>query len=151
MTLHLQGDLSFSQFDEKKHPEYVHEVFQRLILNFLVANEREQFMDLKKSVNSRHVKGSGMKSGTNASGSGKKPYSRYARNSKSEEIKEDPEELNEKPEGLIVSIHRYQSNISIYPCPPVAKQETTITIASIHVTPLSDFPDPSDNPNKLTF
>jgi hypothetical protein len=56
MSLHLQGDLNFSKIKERKEPEYMHEAFQRLILNFLVTNEGESFVDLKKDANPRCVK-----------------------------------------------------------------------------------------------
>jgi hypothetical protein len=56
MSLHLQGDLKFSNDNEKKKPEYIHEVFQRLILNFLVTNSGQLFMDLEKADNPRPVK-----------------------------------------------------------------------------------------------
>jgi hypothetical protein len=53
MRLHLQGDLDFSKRGDKVDPEYIHEVFQRLILNFLYANYTEKFMDLEKADKSR--------------------------------------------------------------------------------------------------
>jgi len=56
MSRHLQGDLKFSNDNEKKNPEYIHEVFQRLILNFLVTNSGQLFMDLEKADNPRPVK-----------------------------------------------------------------------------------------------
>jgi hypothetical protein len=54
---HLQGDLEFSEDKEKKEPEYMHEAFQRLILNFLVTNEDKWFMGLEKDDTPRPVKG----------------------------------------------------------------------------------------------
>jgi hypothetical protein len=115
MSLHLQGDLEFSNNNEKKKPEYIHEVFQRLILNFLVTNERESFMSLEKAGNPRRVKDTGMKrTGTTRHTGSVLPTT-----------ENKPEAtLNDEPEGSIVSVHRYQSNISIYACPPVANQET---------------------------
>jgi len=115
MSLHLQGDLEFSNNNEKKKPEYIHEVFQRLILNFLVINERESFMSLEKAGNPRRVKDTGMKrTGTTRHTGSVLPTT-----------ENKPEAtLNDEPEESIVSVHRYQSNISIYACPPVANEET---------------------------
>jgi hypothetical protein len=49
MRRHLQGDLDFSKSGDKVDPEYIHEVFQRLILNFLDSNHAEGFMNLEKA------------------------------------------------------------------------------------------------------
>jgi hypothetical protein len=56
MSRHLQGDLEFSKVKEKKEEEYMHEVFQRLILNLLIKNEDKWFMGLEKVDTSRPVK-----------------------------------------------------------------------------------------------
>jgi hypothetical protein len=62
MRKHLAGDLDFSdQKEGRGHPEYMHEVFQRLILNFLIANKNEPFMDLERADNPRPVKPAGMR------------------------------------------------------------------------------------------
>jgi hypothetical protein len=46
MRQHLQGDLDLSELKKGK-PEYLHEAFQRLIINFLITYKDEAFMDLK--------------------------------------------------------------------------------------------------------
>jgi hypothetical protein len=56
MRKHLQGDLDLSELKKGK-PEYVHEAFQRLIINFLITYKDEAFMDLKKHTSPRQVKG----------------------------------------------------------------------------------------------
>jgi hypothetical protein len=62
MRRHLSGDLDFSKKKQGRgHPEYMHEVFQRLILNFLIANQNEPFMDLERADNPRPVKPAGMR------------------------------------------------------------------------------------------
>lgn len=62
MRKHLRGDLELSTDELRKQPEYLHEVFQRLIINFLAENNREPFMDLKRSKTTRRVDPAGMKS-----------------------------------------------------------------------------------------
>jgi hypothetical protein len=57
MSRHLQSDLKFSMTEERKEPEYMHEAFQRLILNLLVTNEAESFTDVEKAVSLRCLKG----------------------------------------------------------------------------------------------
>jgi hypothetical protein len=117
MGRHIQGDLKFSKIKEKKEPEYIHEVFQRLILNFLVTNESESFMDLEKADIPRPVENMVMKR--------TRTYSTYTKSSQSTTSGE-PEESTEES---MVSVHHHRSNISIYACPPVAKEETACAIA----------------------
>ena len=54
MASHLKGDHGLIQ--SRWHPEYLHEVFQRLILEFLFANYDEEFMDLETHDEFRKVK-----------------------------------------------------------------------------------------------
>jgi hypothetical protein len=63
MRKHLQGDLDLSELKKGK-PEYVHEAFQRLILNFLITYKDEAFMDLKKHHFPRQVSGLSMERNT---------------------------------------------------------------------------------------
>ena len=55
MREHLQGDLDFSKSGDRTDPEYIHEVFQRLILNFLDSNRAQGFMDLQKAEEPRSL------------------------------------------------------------------------------------------------
>jgi hypothetical protein len=55
MRRQLQGDLVFSKL-KNGEPEYVHEAFQRLILNFLITYKDAPFMDLEKHAYPRRVK-----------------------------------------------------------------------------------------------
>ncbi|KAG8810240.1 hypothetical protein FRB91_003840 [Serendipita sp. 411] len=55
MRTHLIADLQFSNDPIKHRPDYLTEVFQRLILNFLIENKDKQFMVLKKSDTNREV------------------------------------------------------------------------------------------------
>lgn len=61
MRRHLRGDLELSKDKLKKRPDYLHEVFQRLIINFLAKNSKEPFMNLKRSKDLRQEDPSGMK------------------------------------------------------------------------------------------
>ena len=54
MTCHLMCDLYWAKGQMKK-PEFLHEAFQRIILNFLVKNRTNDFMHLKKDPNPREV------------------------------------------------------------------------------------------------
>ena len=58
---HFQADPELSKDELKHHDEYFHEVFQRLIINFLVENASEPFMDLKRSNTFRGVDKPGMR------------------------------------------------------------------------------------------
>jgi len=58
---HFQADPELSKDKLKHHDEYFHEVFQRLIINFLVENASERFMDLKRSETLRGVDKPGMR------------------------------------------------------------------------------------------
>jgi hypothetical protein len=60
MSKHLQGDLSFATDGRRKTDEYLHEAFQRLILNFLSANAIERFLDIPKHKKPRGVDGNPM-------------------------------------------------------------------------------------------
>jgi hypothetical protein len=60
MRRHLRGDLSYADDEGRKTDEYLHEVFQRLILNFLDANSTKEFMRLQKSKQRRGVNGNPM-------------------------------------------------------------------------------------------
>ncbi|KAG8812918.1 hypothetical protein FRC19_002805 [Serendipita sp. 401] len=55
MRQHLLVDSQFTKDPIKKRPDYLTEVFQRLILNFLVENEDQPFMVLEKSDKDRKV------------------------------------------------------------------------------------------------
>ena len=55
MSLHLQGDISFANDEGRKEDEYLHEVFQRLILNFLSAKWTKDFMRIQKHKQPRDV------------------------------------------------------------------------------------------------
>ncbi|KIM24503.1 hypothetical protein M408DRAFT_26973 [Serendipita vermifera MAFF 305830] len=55
MREHLQGDLDYSKDEDKKNPEYVHEALQRVLLKFLVENDKEEFMDLQMADQPRSV------------------------------------------------------------------------------------------------
>jgi hypothetical protein len=52
---HLRVDPDFSSEPLRKEPEYIHEVLQRLIINFLVENADSPFMDLERSGKLREV------------------------------------------------------------------------------------------------
>ena len=55
MRIHLRVDLQHSKDKTRRdNPEYLCEVFQRLILNFLVDREDEQFLDLPKDEKNRN-------------------------------------------------------------------------------------------------
>ena len=55
MRAHLRVDLQYSEDKTRRdNPEYPYEVFQRVILNFLVEKEDEQFLDLPKDEKKRH-------------------------------------------------------------------------------------------------
>jgi hypothetical protein len=60
MSMHLYGDLSYAEDERRKADEYLHEAFQRLILNFLSANSTKDFMRTRKHKNSRGVLGNPM-------------------------------------------------------------------------------------------
>jgi len=60
MSMHLQGDLSYAKDERRKTDEYLHEVFQRLILNFLSANSMKDFMRTQKHKQPRGVYGNPM-------------------------------------------------------------------------------------------
>jgi hypothetical protein len=60
MSEHLQGDLFFATDGRRKADEYLHEAFQRLILNFLSANATKPFMDTPKHKQPRGVDGNPM-------------------------------------------------------------------------------------------
>ncbi|KAG8786972.1 hypothetical protein FRC15_010292 [Serendipita sp. 397] len=72
MRTHLIADLQFSKDPIKHRPDYLTEVFQRLILNFLIENKDKRFMVLKKSDTNREVElaagGGAVMSKTPASG-----------------------------------------------------------------------------------
>lgn len=58
MALYLQADLHWvtkAQPPEMKDPEYLHEVFQRHIFNFLVKNKDEPFLSQGRHIQSRAV------------------------------------------------------------------------------------------------
>jgi len=56
MTDLIQTDYHWVAEKEYKHPEYLHDALQRVILNFLFENKEESFMDLRKSPAYREVK-----------------------------------------------------------------------------------------------
>jgi hypothetical protein len=117
MGRHLQGDLKFSKTKERKEPDYIHEVFQRLILNFLVTNEDKPFMNLAKVDKPRPVEDLSCPRLATAP-LGKRPHGTP----------------NEEPVERKVSVHRYQSNILVMHL-PVVQQETAREIAGAHIIP----------------
>jgi len=56
MTTLIQTDYHWVAEEKYKHPEYLHDALQRVILNFLLENKEESFMDLQKSPAYREVK-----------------------------------------------------------------------------------------------
>lgn len=60
MSLYLKGDLDFSTKPERQNPEYTHEALQRVLLNFLVQNDAEEFMDYPKADSPRCAEGVSM-------------------------------------------------------------------------------------------
>ncbi|KIM27089.1 hypothetical protein M408DRAFT_24840 [Serendipita vermifera MAFF 305830] len=68
MRKHLNIDLEFAKKADRKKSDYLHEAFQRTILNFLFVNDTEPFMDAEKSENPRVVGQTGKKRGTSAMG-----------------------------------------------------------------------------------
>jgi len=60
MSRHLRGDLSYAEDKGRKADDYLHEVFQRLILNFLSANSTKDFMRTQRHKESRGVLGNPM-------------------------------------------------------------------------------------------
>ncbi|KAF8968127.1 hypothetical protein BDZ97DRAFT_1755530 [Flammula alnicola] len=50
---HIQCDHYWAEDENLMHPEYVHEVFQRLIFNFLIEHRNEPFMDVPLKQSSR--------------------------------------------------------------------------------------------------
>jgi hypothetical protein len=60
MSEHLRGDLLYANDKGRKTDEYLHEVFQRLILNFLSANSTKDFMGTQKYKLPRGVLGNPM-------------------------------------------------------------------------------------------
>jgi hypothetical protein len=60
---HLRVDPELSSEPLRKEPEYLHEVLQRLIINFLVENAENPFMDIQRSEKRRKVDDAAM-SGT---------------------------------------------------------------------------------------
>jgi hypothetical protein len=56
MREHLKCDLKFAKDEvRREHPEYLHEVFQRLILNFMADPDNQEFLKLEKHVQDREV------------------------------------------------------------------------------------------------
>lgn len=55
MADHLVGDYDASQDQYRKHDAFLHEAFQRIILNFLFENYSAPFMTLKKGLINRKV------------------------------------------------------------------------------------------------
>ncbi|PVF93615.1 hypothetical protein CPB86DRAFT_789947 [Serendipita vermifera] len=55
MRQQLILDPEFAENMLKREPEYLHEVMQRLIINFLVENADEAFMDLERSSKQREI------------------------------------------------------------------------------------------------
>jgi hypothetical protein len=60
MSEQLQGDLSYATDEGRITDEYLHEVFQRLIINFLSANSTKDFMRTQKRKQPRRVYGNPM-------------------------------------------------------------------------------------------
>src|SRR5258706_3732424 len=54
MACHLKGDLYWAN-DQMKNADFLHEALQRIILNFLMKNQRNSFMHLEKDPNPREV------------------------------------------------------------------------------------------------
>ena len=61
MRQHFQADPERSKDPLKHHPEYFHEVFQLLIINFLAENAGKPFMGAKRSDTIRDFEPSGIK------------------------------------------------------------------------------------------
>jgi len=118
MCEHLQGDLSFSKDKERReNPEYIHEVFQRLILNLLIANCDEEFMDTRKEKEPRDVEKTGMERAGSTQPS-----------KKSGGAKRSLQEVSESPAVSEVSTHRPQSSLAVYSGLPITEKETTARI-----------------------
>jgi hypothetical protein len=54
MRQHLKCDLKFAKV-RREDPEYLHEVFQRLILNFMADPDNQEFLKLEKQLQDREV------------------------------------------------------------------------------------------------
>ena len=54
MARHLMGDLYWAD-GQMKSPDFLHEALQRIILNFLMKNQTNDFMDLEKDPNPREI------------------------------------------------------------------------------------------------
>jgi len=52
----IREDYHWVKEEKYKHPEYLHDALQRVILNFLLENKDASFMDLKKSPEPRQVR-----------------------------------------------------------------------------------------------
>ena len=52
----IQSDYHWVKEEKYKHPEYLHDALQRVILNFVLENREASFMDLQKSPEYRPVK-----------------------------------------------------------------------------------------------
>jgi len=55
MAALIETDYYWVKEDKYKHPEYLHDALQRVILNFLLENKDASFMDLRKSPEPRQV------------------------------------------------------------------------------------------------
>jgi len=52
----IQRDYHWVKEEKYKHPEYLHDALQRVVLNFVLENKEVSFMDLQKSPEYRPVK-----------------------------------------------------------------------------------------------
>jgi len=52
----IQSDYHWVKEEKYKHPEYLHDALQRVILNYVLENKEASFMDLQKSPEYRPVK-----------------------------------------------------------------------------------------------
>ena len=53
----IREDYHWVKEEKYKHPEYLHDALQRVILNFALENKDAPFMDLQKSPEPRQVRG----------------------------------------------------------------------------------------------
>ena len=56
MLILIQRDYHWVKEEKYKHPEYLHDALQRVVLNFVLENKEASFMDLQKSPEYRPLK-----------------------------------------------------------------------------------------------
>ncbi|KIM27088.1 hypothetical protein M408DRAFT_24839 [Serendipita vermifera MAFF 305830] len=119
MRAHLNGDLAFATSGKRGHSEYLHEVFQRVILNFLFENNTKSFMDVTKHEKPRTVAQTGKKRNRTGTTTSRTTTSRSIRTSIQtgiqtnqgtglEEDDEEEEDKEDEAEGHSLQPHKKQ-------------------------------------------